>query len=75
MDLTVVIVCLQDGDGKISLSEYIGDMYHQEEGEEGDLEPEWVTAEKEQFSKYRDANNDGFMDLDEVRCLALDCRP
>ena len=45
-------------------------MYHQEEGEEeGGLEPEWVTAEKEQFTKFRDADNDGYMDLDEVSAL------
>ena len=59
---------LQDGDGKISLAEYIGDMYHQDDAEEdGGHEPEWVTAEKEQFTKHRDQNNDGFMDMDEVR--------
>ena len=62
--------CSQDGDNKISLTEYIGDMYHQDEAT-GDLEPEWVTAEKEQFSKYRDADNDGYMDLDEVRWFSL----
>jgi len=30
-------------------------------------EPEWVKSEREQFSKYRDLNNDGFMDRDEVQ--------
>lgn len=38
-------------DGKISLAEYIGDMYRPEE--DGDEEPEWVTGEKEQFANYR----------------------
>lgn len=28
--------------------------------------PEWVKNEKEQFSKYRDKNHDGFLDNDEV---------
>ena len=62
-------------DGKISLAEYIGDMYHQDDAEEdGGHAPEWVTAEKEQFAKYTDSNNDGFMDKDEVSCLTLDCK-
>lgn len=30
-------------------------------------EPDWVKTEKEQFSAYRDKNNDGFMDKDEVK--------
>jgi len=29
-------------------------------------EPEWVKSEREQFSKNRDFNQDGFMDRDEV---------
>ncbi|KFM77593.1 Calumenin-A, partial [Stegodyphus mimosarum] len=53
----------KDGDGKLSLQEYIGDMYS---GGEDD-EPDWVKNEKEQFSAYRDKNNDGFMDKDEVK--------
>ena len=44
-------------------------MYHQDEADEDGHEPEWVTAEKEQFSKFRDQNNDGYMDHDEVRSL------
>ncbi|KOC63572.1 Calumenin-B [Habropoda laboriosa] len=54
----------KDGDGKISLSEYIGDMY---DGAEGEEEPEWVKNEKEQFSMYRDKDGDGFLDFDEVK--------
>lgn len=56
----------KDKDGKVSLSEYIGDMYKPEEGEEEE-EPDWVKQEKEQFSGYRDTNKDGFMDLNEVK--------
>ncbi|XP_066599814.1 calumenin-B [Prorops nasuta] len=54
----------RDGDGKISLAEYIGDMYRGEEGEE---EPEWVKNEREQFSSFRDKDRDGFMDAEEVK--------
>ncbi|CAL1283651.1 unnamed protein product [Larinioides sclopetarius] len=53
----------KDGDGKISLQEYIGDMYS---GGEED-EPEWVKNERDQFKTYRDKNNDGYMDKDEVK--------
>ncbi|XP_054263057.1 calumenin isoform X2 [Macrosteles quadrilineatus] len=54
----------KDKDGKVSLQEYIGDMYR---GSEGEDEPEWVQNEKEQFSQYRDKDGDGFMDADEVK--------
>jgi len=54
----------KDKDGKVSLQEYIGDMYR---GAEGETEPEWVQNEKEQFSQYRDKDGDGFMDADEVK--------
>merc|ERR1719348_1362526 len=40
----------RDKDGKISLEEYIGDMFLDEEGDE---EPAWVSNEKEQFSNFR----------------------
>lgn len=56
----------KDGDGKISLTEYIGDMY--DEGPEGaEDEPEWVKNEKEQFSMYRDKDGDGYLGFDEVK--------
>lgn len=54
----------KDKDGKVSLREYIGDMYR---GEEGDPEPEWVQNEREQFTTYRDKDGDGFMDAEEVK--------
>lgn len=55
-------------DGKISLDEYISDMYAPEASDGGaESSPEWVTREKQQFSSYRDKNHDGFMDRDEVR--------
>jgi len=55
----------RDGDGRINVDEYIGDMY--KEGEEGSEEPEWVATEREQFTEFRDRDGDGFMDLEEVR--------
>jgi len=54
----------KDGDGKISQAEYIGDMY---KGEEGEEEPDWVKNEKDQFTIYRDKNEDGFMDEEEIK--------
>jgi len=55
----------KDKDGKVSVDEYIGDMYRG--GDDGDDEPEWVRNERETFSTYRDKDNDGFMGHDEVR--------
>ncbi|XP_038213416.1 calumenin-B [Zerene cesonia] len=57
----------KDKDGKVSLEEYIGDMYKPEEGESIDDEPDWVKQEREQFTGYRDLNKDGFMDEHEVK--------
>ncbi|XP_076242700.1 calumenin B scf [Calliopsis andreniformis] len=54
----------KDGDGKVSLAEYIGDMY---DGVEGEEEPEWVKNEKEQFSMYRDKDGNGYLDFEEVK--------
>ncbi|KAL1483411.1 hypothetical protein MTO96_033218 [Rhipicephalus appendiculatus] len=47
----------KDKDGKISLEEYIGDMY--EGAAEGEVEPDWVQNEKEQFKNFRDKDKDG----------------
>lgn len=54
----------KDGDGKISIAEYIGDLYTETGGEE---EPEWIKNEREQFSSYRDKDHNGYMDFDEVK--------
>lgn len=54
----------KDKDGKISLNEYIGDMYA---GGNEDEEPEWVKNEREQFTTYRDKDKDGFMDSEELK--------
>uniref|UniRef100_A0A8C1PJG1 Reticulocalbin 3, EF-hand calcium binding domain n=1 Tax=Cyprinus carpio TaxID=7962 RepID=A0A8C1PJG1_CYPCA len=53
----------KNGDGKINLQEYIGDMFTPEDGEN---EPDWVTTEKKHFSEFRDMNKDGFLDANEV---------
>ncbi|KAJ8927122.1 hypothetical protein NQ314_020395 [Rhamnusium bicolor] len=64
----VVLETMEDidknNDKKVSLQEYIGDMYPGEENEE---EPDWVKSEREQFSTYRDKDGDGFMDEEEVK--------
>lgn len=52
-------------DGKVSLEEYIGDMYGGPG--DGEVEPDWVQNERDQFRDFRDRNKDGFMDVDEVR--------
>lgn len=58
----------KDKDGKVSLQEYIGDMYKSEEGDE---EPDWVQSEREQFQTYRDKDGDGYMDEEEVKTWIL----
>lgn len=55
----------KDKDGKISLNEYITDMYPSEET--GGEVPDWVVREKEQFNNYRDKDKDGFLDREEVK--------
>ena len=64
----------KDGDGKVSLEEYIGDMYHhdEEDGPAGE-EPDWVKRERESFKEVRDTNNDGFMDNQEVAKIVFIC--
>ncbi|UXI19592.1 PolyA RNA polymerase [Sarcoptes scabiei] len=58
----------RDGDGKISESEYISDMYSPEDSQSSKIAvPEWVTREREQFHSYRDKNNDGYLDRDEIK--------
>lgn len=52
-----------NGDGKINLHEYIGDMYSPEAGES---EPDWVQTEKKHFIEFRDTNKDGLLDASEV---------
>ncbi|ALC42947.1 scf [Drosophila busckii] len=55
----------KDKDGKISVDEYIGDMYRPSGVDEE--EPEWVLSEREAFSKHRDLDNDGYLNEEEVR--------
>ena len=44
-----------------------GDMWPEQEGDE----PEWVKTEREQFTTFRDKNQDGRMDSDEVRAWVV----
>lgn len=60
----------KDKDGKITLEEYIGDMYRAEDKTD-DQEPDWVAAERAQFAGQRDKNNDGYMDFEEVRAWIM----
>ncbi|XP_043955021.1 reticulocalbin-3 isoform X1 [Gambusia affinis] len=53
----------KNGDGKINLHEYIGDMYTPEDGES---EPDWVQTERKHFGEFRDVNKDGYLDANEV---------
>ncbi|XP_069566029.1 reticulocalbin-3 isoform X2 [Brachyistius frenatus] len=53
----------KNGDGKIDINEYIGDMYTTEDGEG---EPDWVQTERKHFNEFRDTNKDGVMDGGEV---------
>lgn len=57
----------KDKDGKVSLREYIGDMFRGTEADTEEELPDWVKNEKEQFAMYRDKNGDGFMDGEEVK--------
>lgn len=56
----------KDGDGRISESEYIADLYSPEDGPTQSV-PEWVKREREQFKQYRDFNKDGYLDRTEVK--------
>jgi len=57
----------KDGDGQISLEEYIADLWPRSEQEKGGEEPDWVKSEREQFKNYRDKDNNGKMDKAEVK--------
>jgi len=56
----------KDKDGSISLEEYLGDLWPEEDRKKGE-EPDWVKTEREQFTEFRDKNKDGKMDADEVK--------
>ncbi|MCL4116828.1 UNVERIFIED_CONTAM: hypothetical protein GTU68_001608 [Idotea baltica] len=68
MDDVIVLETLEDvdvdKDGKISVDEYIGDLY---KGEVGDEEPEWVGIEREHFNTVLDQDKSGYMEKEEVR--------
>lgn len=55
----------KDNDGKISVDEYIGDMY--KSTDEKEEEPEWVKHERETFKTWRDKDADGFLNNEEVK--------
>lgn len=55
----------KDGDGMLSMDEYMNDIYRPET--EGEEEPGWVEVEREQFQKYRDEDKNGKLDREEVK--------
>lgn len=55
----------KDNDGKVSVDEYIGDMFRGSEDDEE--EPQWVRNERETFMKFRDKDQDGYMNYEEVK--------
>jgi len=54
----------KDGDGLVNMEEYLADLWTGGEG--AGTEPEWVEEERNQFRQYRDKNNDGKLDRQEV---------
>jgi len=60
----------KDGDGRLSIDEYIGDMYSTD-GSSADEEPDWVKRERESFKEVRDTDGDGYMNLEEVRAWII----
>ncbi|XP_055941077.1 calumenin-like [Argiope bruennichi] len=66
----VVIETMEDidknNDGKISMEEYIGDMYIDADNDL-ESEPSWVQSEREQFIQFRDKDKNGFLEFPEVR--------
>ena len=49
----------KDGDGRLSVDEYIGDMYSTDSTTSLDEEPDWVKRERESFKEVRDQDGDG----------------
>ncbi|XP_059170664.1 calumenin-like isoform X1 [Physella acuta] len=62
----------KDGDGYISLQEYIDDIWGDDDEDdendpENEGEPDWVKSEREQFANFRDKDHDGRLDKHEIR--------
>lgn len=57
----------KNGDGKLSVEEYIGDMYRGGSDAEDGEEPQWVRNERDTFKQYRDKDGDGYMSYEEVK--------
>ena len=55
----------KDDDGKISVDEYIGDMYRATDDDTD--EPDWVKHERETFKTFRDKDSDGSLNNEEVK--------
>lgn len=56
-----------DKDGRVSLEEYLATVHRKSESEMTEDELEQKEADKDYFRSSRDANKDGYLDLDEVK--------
>lgn len=54
-------------DGRVSLEEFLVDLREAEDEVDADERPEWIEREKREFMEYRDLNNDGYLDMSELK--------
>lgn len=57
----------RNGDGYVTVKEYVDDIWPQYEREEGGEEPEWLQTEREHFSTHRDKDGDGRLSKEELK--------
>lgn len=59
----------KDGDGFVTMAEYISDMYRPDDYPDlpKGQEPDWVASEREMFKEHRDKDGDGKLDFDEMK--------
>lgn len=56
----------KDRDGRVTLQEYVDDLWPAYERKENPEEPDWVKNERESFHSTRDRNGDGVLDREEL---------
>jgi Ca2+-binding EF-hand superfamily protein len=54
-----------NGDGKIDLAEFMGDMAHEQP------KSEWYQTERNRFTEEYDTNKDGFLEGDELKAWLI----
>ncbi|KAK7098369.1 hypothetical protein V1264_002683 [Littorina saxatilis] len=67
----------KDKDGQIDIEEYIADIWGDDDDDDEDDEddeeknehgePDWVASERDQFKQFRDKNQDGKLDKEEIK--------